>query len=203
MPIKSKEEILFIYGLSNKIVKYCHDCGYSLTLGTETYCKGCGVKLSTIPKEQKESISNSSNITNTSRDIIDTGFTGIGHITGKEIGYRLQGDVIYLQFSGDVSDQVLEKLQQLLFIPTQLEHQSIGISINTEDLQAKVKESSKTHEQIKTVLEEVNEIEKKSSIKIKEIKVGDQQISKSELSLKEIILKGNEHYYKYENDESI
>jgi tetratricopeptide (TPR) repeat protein len=45
-------------------------------------------------------------------------------------------------------------------------------------------------------LYEVNHIEKNTGAEVRELKAGDLQISKNELSLKEIILKGNEYYYK-------
>ena len=55
-----------------------------------------------------------------------------------------------------------------------------------------------TKQQISQILEEVNRIGKEKGTEIEEIKAGEIQISTNELALKEIILKGNEHYYKGE-----
>jgi tetratricopeptide (TPR) repeat protein len=74
---------------------------------------------------------------------------------------------------------------------------------STKNIKAKLGESETSQQQIKNVLEQVDKIEKKARTEIKEIKVGDLQISKNELSLKEIILKGNEYYYRNEFNEAI
>ena len=83
-------------------------------------------------------------------------------------------------------------------VTTQVE----GASASKEDIKIKLQESTNTQQQIKNVLE-VNKIQEKTGTQIKEIKAGDLQISRNDLSLKEIILKGNEHYYKNEYNEAI
>ena len=52
-------------------------------------------------------------------------------------------------------------------------------------------------------MEEVNKIEKKEGTQIQEIRAENIQISKDELSLKELLLKGNEHLYKNGYSEAI
>lgn len=52
-------------------------------------------------------------------------------------------------------------------------------------------------------LEEISRIEKEIGTKIREIKVGEVQISKKDLLLKEHIPKGNEFYYKKEYQKAI
>jgi tetratricopeptide (TPR) repeat protein len=49
----------------------------------------------------------------------------------------------------------------------------------------------------------IYKIEKEEGKEIHGIKVGEIQISKNELTSKELILKGNEHFYKNEYDEAI
>ena len=78
--------------------------------------------------------------------------------------------------------------------------------LNTDsmpDIDTKTEETSKSYLQIKNVLYDVNRIEKESGIDIEEIKIGNLQISKNELSLDELILKGNEHFYKNQYNEAI
>ncbi len=70
---------------------------------------------------------------------------------------------------------------------------------NIEDM----KKATETKQQTGRVLEELNRIEKEEGMEIQEIKVGEMQISKNELSSKEIILEGNGHFYKKEYDEAI
>ncbi len=187
---------LFIFGPSIKIVKYCHQCGHHLSLGVEIFCPNCGTNLQRIGN------GNIIDIAGTQGDVIGTGFSSVGNIIGKEVGYTVQGNIINFQISCDISNQMLEKLQNMMAVPTQLE-QSLDKSSKTKDLQAKIEESNKTHTHIKTVLDEVNKIEKERGTKIEEIKIGEKKISTSELSLKEIILKGNDYFYKKEYQKAI
>ncbi len=73
----------------------------------------------------------------------------------------------------------------------------------TEDIRIKSEETNAAKQQITTVLSEVNSIEKNTGTQIQEIKAGDLQISRNELTLKEYLLKGNEHYYKEEYTDAI
>jgi tetratricopeptide (TPR) repeat protein len=181
-------------------VKSCPECGCKLTSGKEKFCPECGHKLA--PNGEGRAI----NMDSTSGDVVGTGFTGTGHITGKEVGYTVQGNVINLQISGDVSREVLDTLQRMTAVPSQLEQVSTvskdKISAK-EDIKTKLQESETAQQQIKNVLEEVNKIEKKAGTEIQEIKAGDLKISRNELSLKEVILKGNEHFYNKEYSKAI
>ena len=93
---------------------------------------------------------------------------------------------------------IAEVVKNIMDVTTQVE----GASASKEDIKIKLQESTNTQQQIKNVLE-VNKIQEKTGTQIKEIKAGDLQISRNDLSLKEIILKGNEHYYKNEYNEAI
>ena len=182
---------------------FCHNCGHKLDLGVEKFCPNCGTNLR-VSTDTKDGIA--AHISGTSGDVIGIGLTGSGNITGKEVGYIIQGNVINLQISGNVSTEMLDSLQRIIAAPTQIEQASVisKATIPTkEEIKTKLEESTNTQQQIKSILEEVNNIGEKAGTEIQEIKVGDLQISKNELSLKEIILKGNEHYYKKEYEEAI
>ena len=86
---------------------------------------------------------------------------GIGNITGKEIGYTVNGNIINFQISGDVSNQALEQFQKLLSTPTQLDSSSLssGEKMDRAEHQAKSEESSEVSQQFKQVLKEVEKIE--------------------------------------------
>ncbi len=60
-------------------MKYCHECGYKLTLGTEKFCPNCGVKLNGERHDETKI-----GITNTQGDIIGVGVDGDGNIITKE-----------------------------------------------------------------------------------------------------------------------
>ena len=193
------------------IVKYCHECGHKLTLGTEKHCPECGVKLKSAAGGSSNEFDrdNSSliDIGNTQGDIIGTGFRGFGNVVGKEIGYTVNGNVIYLQVTGNTSSESLDNLQKIINTPTKVERNTLANSEITpsttkEDIK-KMEESGETYRQIKNILNEVGKIEEKTGRKIEEIKAGNLQISKNELSLKEYLLKGNEHYYKKEYKEAV
>ena len=144
-------------------------------------------------------------IANNQGDVIGTDFKGSGIIAGKEIDYRVQGNVINLNINASgLSQEVIDNLQKIISIPAQIEPQSIDKTFQSnKDLDAKVEESSTASLQIKNVLNDVNKIEKESGTNIEQIKIGDVQISKDELSLKELTLKGNEHFYKKQYNEAI
>ena len=179
-------------------MKYCHKCGYSLS--TERFCPQCGVKLK---QNEVNNDGNNIDITDNTDDLIGTGFQGGGNIIDKKIDYRVQGNVIHLQALGDTSNRVLKKLQKLMSISIQLEPPSSLGSKLKETYRVKSEESNTAYQQIQIILNETQKIEKKTRIEIKEINVGDVQISKNELILKEIILNGNEHYYKNEHVDAI
>ena len=88
-------------------------------------------------------------------------------------------------------------------ISIQLEPPSSLGSKLEETYRIKSEESNTAYQQIQIILNEATKIEKKTGIEIKEINVGDMQISKIELILKEIILNANEHYYKNEHVDAI
>jgi tetratricopeptide (TPR) repeat protein len=107
--------------------------------------------------------------------------------------------MIHLQVLGDTSNQVLKKLQKLMSISIQLEPpSSLGRKLE-ETYRTKSEEYNIAYQQIQIILNESMKIEKKTGIEIKVINVGNLLVSKNELILKEIILLGNEHYYKNEH----
>lgn len=178
-------------------MKYCSECGYKLPSGTEKFCPECGQNLA--PSGEERPI----NIGNTTGDVFGAGLTGSENIVGKEVGYTVQGNVIKFHISGNVSKEVLHRLQRMMAVPTDIAQTSTP----KQDVKTKMEESETAQQQIKNVLEEVNKIEQeldsKAGTEIQQIKAGDLQISKNELLLKEIILKGNEHHYKEEYNEAI
>jgi len=74
---------------------------------------------------------------------------------------------------------------------------------STDKTRMFLKEIMETKRQTSRVLDEINKIEKEEGIQIQEIKVGDLQISKNEISLKEYLLKGSERYYIQDYEEAI
>jgi tetratricopeptide (TPR) repeat protein len=182
-------------------VKYCHNCGYKLTLGTEKFCPDCGQNLTQQSSDYDKKVS----IHETTGDVIGTGVSGSGHFIGKEIGYTVQGNVINLHISGGVSNEVLQTLQKMTTVPTQVDSTlSVGgREYNNKEVKEKQEAVVETKQQISQVLEDVNKISRREGKEIQEIKAGDLHISTKELSVNEINLKGNEHYYKREYSEAI
>ena len=182
---------------------FCYQCGKKFTLGDENFCSNCGYNLQNGRANRNIK---SFEITKTKGDVIGPGISGSGNLAGKEIEYVVQGNVINISIGGgSLSQEVLSDLQKVLSLSTQVEPPLLEKNIieSDKDFKTKEDESGKTHKQIKEVLDEVNKAEKKSGRNIEQIKMGDMQISKKELSLKELILEGNEHYYKKEYSEAI
>ena len=60
-----------------------------------------------------------------------------------------------------------------------------------------------TKQQTVIVLENIKKIEKETGNKIQEIGLDNLKISKNELELKDLLLQGNEYYYKKEYQKAI
>ena len=95
-------------------MKYCSECGYKLPSGTEKFCPECGQNLA--PSGEERPI----NIGNTTGDVFGAGLTGSENIVGKEVGYTVQGNVIKFHISGNVSKEVLHRLQRMMAVPTDI-----------------------------------------------------------------------------------
>jgi tetratricopeptide (TPR) repeat protein len=174
-------------------MKHCQKCGYSLSI--EKFCPQCGIKL-----EQNKVKNDRNNITisDNSSDLIDTRIKSGENNIDKKIDYRVEGDAIHLQVLDDRSNPVLKELQKLMSISIQLEPpSSLGNKLE-ETYRVKSEESNTAYQRIQIILKESKKRAKETGIEIKDINVGDVKVSKNELILKEIILNGNEYYYKNE-----
>jgi tetratricopeptide (TPR) repeat protein len=161
------------------MVYYCPDCGSTLT-GTEKYCPECGQDISQQKRAKQE---NNNNPVNTS-DIKEGDV-----ISGKEVGYTVQGNVINLHFSGGTSKETIAALQKIIATPTRIDDTTIE---NREDIKTNMEESER---HIQSVLDEITSIQEKEGKHIDEIKAGGLHISTNELSLKDIAVKGYKYWY--------
>jgi tetratricopeptide (TPR) repeat protein len=122
--------------------------------------------------------------------VIGVGVSGSGNIIAKDVkGYNFN-------FYAPISS---EQLKTIMAFSTTLDAQSYKQVDSTTELH----NLTKTKQQTAQVIEQINKVEKDEGREIQEIKVGDVQISKNELLIKEHILKGNEFYYKKEYDRAI
>jgi len=67
-------------------MKFCPECGFQFTTGTEKFCLNCGYDINkgaALPSEGKNK--NSIHIERTGGDVVGIGVTGSGNIIGKEI----------------------------------------------------------------------------------------------------------------------
>jgi tetratricopeptide (TPR) repeat protein len=181
-------------------VKYCHSCGCKLSSDTEKFCPECGQNLT-----QEKTEANGIDITDTKGDVIGVGIKGTGHFIGKEIGYTVQGNVIQLNISSNISKEVIDSLQKIINMPTQIDQKSLTQNIEYDkDNKNKLYEINNTQKQITSLLQEVDNIGKKEGTQpIEVIRSEGIQISRKELLLKEHIIKGNEYYYKKEYNNAI
>jgi hypothetical protein len=90
-------------------------------------------------------------------DVFGVGSRGSGNIFGKEVGYTVQGNVINLAITGDTSKVVLDNLQKIMTISTQVEQADLteGTIPSKVDIKnnRKLKESSNTQQQIRNKIE--------------------------------------------------
>ena len=179
-------------------MQYCPSCGRKLSLGNERFCPNCGQNI-TQEKEEANGIG----IIDTKGDVIGVGVKGTGNIIGKDIDYTVQGNVIHLNISGgNLSNEFVDSLQKIINTPTQIDQKSL--TKETEYDTDKLDETNNIQKQIRNILQEVENIEKKEgTAPIEEIRSENIQISRKELELKVHILKGNEYYYKKEYNKAI
>jgi len=181
-------------------VNFCFNCGTKLSIGTEKFCPECGNKLEQMEAEDKDSHP-SIDIKHTGGDVIGTGLTGSGNISGKKVGYTVNGNVINLHVN-NMSSEVMEDLRNILSVQTQLPANDTTKGDYKKDI-TKLAQLQVTQQGITNVLDDVKKIEKKEGTKIETIKAGDLEISKNDLLLKEYLLKGNGHYFRTEYSEAI
>ena len=115
-------------------------------------------------------------ISGTSGDVIGSAISGTGNIIGKEVAYSVSGSVINLH----VDSMTTQTLQEFKNIMTQ-----------------------STKEETKQVLKDIDQIGKEKGISIEQIRVGAVQISRTELTSRDIVREGNEHIYKSEYSKAI
>ena len=173
------------------MLPFCHQCGYNLQLEIEKFCPKCGFNLHNGRTGKNDK---SINIAHTSGDIFfGTGFKGNKNIIVKDT----KGNIF-----SNINSISTDRLKSIISSSTTLDATSSFreyANTNIENL----KEIMETKRQTSQVLDEINKIEKEEGIQIQEIKVGDLQISKNEISLKEYLLKGNERYYIQDYEEAI
>src|SRR5215217_1321713 len=74
---------LFIHHCSIENMKFCPECGYQFTSGSEKFCPECGYDINKGGGTARDR--NSVNIENTGGDVFGVGVSGSGHTIGKNI----------------------------------------------------------------------------------------------------------------------
>jgi tetratricopeptide (TPR) repeat protein len=186
-------------------VKYCPECGHQLDRGTEKFCPECGEKLGQAATSGGYDNKNGSiGITETKGDVFGVDTSGSNNVSGKGLAYTRQGTAIVININNPSSKDTFEIIKNIAAVPTQVQQTPLAMkTISDIDVKAKLEESINSQQQIKSITEEVDKIEKKEGTKIEEIRAGELRISIKELLVKEIMLKGDEHYYREEYSEAI
>jgi hypothetical protein len=130
-----------------------------------------------------------------------TNTVGVSHVGGDVVGVRVgdSGNIIgktiqmsgYTQIGGIVNLHLSDG--EIITVPTQIDQSNLSKS--SRYIKDRLAELENIQRQIKSILEEVSKIEKIEGTQILEIKAENIQISKNELSIKEL-LKGNEYLYR-------
>jgi hypothetical protein len=116
---------------------FCHQCGYNLQLGIEKFCPNCGFNLNNSGQTSENT--KSIDIANNKGDVFGTGFAGSGNIIGKGIKYAVNGNVIHIHVTGNISNEQIENLQKIISLSAQIEQQSLDkTTTKSKDLDAKV-----------------------------------------------------------------
>jgi hypothetical protein len=70
-------------------------------------------------------------------DAFGAGVSGTGHIIGKEVGYTVQGNIIHLNIGGNISREVMDNLQKIITVTTQIDQ-----TVLTKDITSTTKEEA-------------------------------------------------------------
>ena len=158
---------------------FCHQCGYQLTLGNEKFCPRCGTdlqqKTAAIDGRMTNNNTNSIGIQHTGADVFGTGISGTGNITAKDT----KGNIFILNI-GSISQG---QLKNIITSSTTLDTSFQSLSADNTNVK-NLQEVTETKQQTGQVLKEIDRIEREEGREIQEVKVGEMQISKNELSLK-------------------
>ncbi len=164
-------------------MKYCPGCRHNLNT-LKKYCSDCGNELVT----EKQF-----NIDHTGGDAFGIGFSGSGNVVAKDT----KGNIINFHI-GTISPEYLKDI--LIF----LKKFDISLSDNTsENNNEDLKMIKEFKRQTSVFLNEINRMEKKEGNEIQELNYGDTHLSKNEILIKEIIIKGEEYYFLKEYDRAI
>jgi len=163
-------------------VKFCHECGYHLPVGTEKFCPDCGQNLGEKGAAGTRDIT-SVGINDTKGDVFGAGITGSGNIIGKEVEYTVNGNVYNLKVD-NLSNEVLEGLQKITAFQVNDSGTSNELMVIKQD--------------IKGILNEIKRIDTEKGTQIQEIKAGELQISREELRVKELFIEAKDHFNKSE-----
>ena len=148
---------------------FCPQCRYSSVFNIQEYCTSCGTKLQ--QKERVEAASwNSSSIgiQDTKGDVIGISVSGTGNIIGKEIKYTVDGDVLNLNLN-NVTNDVLERLQRIVTVQISPLTESMISYKEDHVIKAKMVEANNTQQEISSILEDLDKIEKKEEVQIQVI----------------------------------
>jgi tetratricopeptide (TPR) repeat protein len=176
-------------------MKYCHQCRQYLSLGTEKFCPNCGINL------QIRANSNASiNIDHTEGDLLGVGVSGNGNIIGKEMEFNIKKNIIFLL---NPSQEAIRELEGINKVSTQLD---INIDYNTitkNKVIERIEKLKLQKQKIGQILKDIALINKEKRVDIQEIKTDEFHILLNELRLEELIIVGNEFFYKTEYEKSI
>ena len=142
-------------------MKYCHQCGYSLTLGIEKFCPNCGIGvqqnevLATGGEEDK----NRTIEIRFKGDVLAAGINGTENIIGNN--FILQESVLIINTGDSISKEAMEQFKNLVTSSMQIGSKISQSQSTTEDNIIKSEEQSFARQQITSVLHEVERIENK------------------------------------------
>jgi tetratricopeptide (TPR) repeat protein len=182
-------------------VKFCPHCGSELPFKTAGFCSDCGKSLHDGISNSHLNDSNSIGVSNTNGDVIGAGISGKGNIIGKEVSYSIQGPVLNFNISGSISNELMEQLKEIIAasIPTPsditVRKEQITDTDSEPEMQYVVGQEEGYENPITTILREVKRIEDKAGTQIQEIRVGDLEISRANLALKEYVAKITELFF--------
>jgi TolA-binding protein len=171
------------------IVRYCDRCGYRLSLETEKYCPECGTAIIFDASSASDrGLDTSSKRDEIHIDGVDRNVSGVG-VSGREnmfggVQYNVKGDVII------VAPEYMPHLNNIRSKSLQLEPSSHNDRLQNAEI---LSTDTKT---IERLLQDIDNVDTQTGEHIKRIRSGDVEISRTELTLKDIIVGGNEYYYK-------
>ena len=185
-------------------MSFCHQCGHALKSDVETTCPSCGIDLKHNSDQNNANETDYAVRPESNENTNLTPYSGTANFDDQLLNYTIIENTLIFDNTGDSSLKVLDLFQRLSHNSNLLyQLMSNNFQQNEEKAQELRDFSNTLAKSCQNMIDELEKIEVESKTRILEIKIGDLQISRHDLDLKNLVLMGNHYFYLNKYDYAI